>query len=175
MTVWGMLAPKGWALVAWGVAVVVASVQFESTVTVGSLLVAALVVVLGGVFTLRNNLRSFWKDLAEERAEKIAALEEEAHDAHAAHLEAIQTAKSEMIEYAEEQRTIRHELKNEIVALKATLQVEQAKTDLSALMQQLSEQHTEAMNLIGQGLDKQSEIIGLLTTVTEDDTHAHGR
>jgi hypothetical protein len=161
VTFWGLLAPKGLSIFGWVTALLglIASVQFTNTITVGSILTAALVIVLGGLFTLRNNMRSFWKDLAEERAAKIADLEEDMRQDRATASEELLAAHDQMAKFAEEQRVIRHELKGEVAALKASLQVERAKTDLTALTQMLGEQHTEAMERVATGIEQQQEII----------------
>jgi Flp pilus assembly pilin Flp len=52
----------------------VSSVSFSNTIGLGSIITAAIVVVAAGVFTLRNNLKSFWKTLAEERGEQVKVL-----------------------------------------------------------------------------------------------------
>ncbi len=145
------------------------AIKFEDTITVGSILIAALVVIAGGIFTFRNNMRTFWKSLAEERLEQIKVLEEHNHqkDIHIAELQ--EHSKLELAKTVEDQRTVRHELKNEIAQLTASLRVEQAKTDLSALLEQLANQHSEAMGNIVAGLQKQDEIIRLLVNGSADE------
>lgn len=173
MTTWGLLAPKGWGITAWIVGAlipVLANIHFSNTITSGSIIVSCFVIVLAGVFTLRNNLRSFWKGLAEERAEQIVSLEEHLKERNA-QIEALQKeTKESLMAFAEEQRIVRHELKNQLAAAQASLQVEQAKTDLSALAGQLSslanqlaEQHLEAMGKIVEGLKMQESILQLVT------------
>lgn len=111
-----------------GAAVVVGSVTLHDTVSLGSIFVAAAVIVAAGLFTLRNNLKSFWRDLAEERNEKIEALETQA-----------QAALQERAKFAEEQRDIRHQLKTEIATLRAQLDVERSKHDLSSVLSRIDE------------------------------------
>jgi len=145
----GWLIPRSiTSILAYGSSLValLAQIQFSNTITVGSIIVAALVVIASGLFTLRNNMRSFWRNLAEERGEEIKVLEK--------HLREREDARAQD---AEEQRAIRHELKNQIAELNANLRVEQTKTDLSALIELLAKQHTEAMTQF-------STIIGLLAT-----------
>ena len=60
-----------------------AALKFGQTVSVTAIVVAAGVVVLGGVFTLRNNMRSFWRDLAEERKAQNDQLEIEVREKQA--------------------------------------------------------------------------------------------
>jgi sensor histidine kinase regulating citrate/malate metabolism len=57
---------------------------------------------------------------------------------------------------------MRHELKNELAAVKGLLAVEHSKTDLSALLDLLSRQHDEAMQRMNTGMENQTRILGLL-------------
>jgi hypothetical protein len=110
-----------------------ASVSFSNTIGLGSIITAAVVVVAAGVFTLRNNLKSFWKELAEERGEQVkiltADLKKAADDLVAAQLRHT----DEMASFAEEQREVRHQLKTEIATLEGRLKLEQSKHDLSVV------------------------------------------
>jgi hypothetical protein len=69
---------------------------------------------------------------------------------------------TQLAEAAEQQRLLRHELKNELAAVKALLAVEHSKTDLSALLDLLSRQHDEAMQKMKTGMENQARILGLL-------------
>ena len=117
---WHILIPHTKGLVV--VAALVAAITVHDTVSLGSILVAAGVIVAGGVFTLRNNLKSFWKNLAEERGEQVKQLEKELHDKGV-----------EMAAFAEDQRNQRHQLKTELATVTAQLAVEAAKHDLSTV------------------------------------------
>jgi murein L,D-transpeptidase YcbB/YkuD len=158
---WGLLVPKGWAGVLavggviWGV---LGAIRFQDTITVGSILIAALVIVAGGVFTFRNNMRTFWRNLAEERAEQIKVLEQRGQEKDAQIIQLQEAAKAELAKTADEQRAIRHELKNQIAELRASLRVEQTKTDLTSLLEQLATQHAEAM-------EKQDKVLHSLETI----------
>lgn len=164
MTLTGLLVPKGWALAGWvgGGTYVLAGIQFSNTITVGSIVVAALVIVLSGVFTLRNNLRSFWRGLAEERGEQVTVLETTLKERDEKIRELQDQARADMEKFADEQQAVRHDLKNQLAEQRALLTVEKAKTDLSALLELLGKQHGEAMEQIATGLGKQDEIIRIL-------------
>src|SRR5215471_475232 len=128
------LLPKGWiGFATCGAAggALAADLHFSDTITVGSIIVAALVIVLSGLFTLRNNLRSFWHDLAEERMAEIEALQTRLKEREEEIARDREAARGELAKHTEEQRTLRHELKNEIAALNAQLTVAHARTDLS--------------------------------------------
>jgi sensor histidine kinase YesM len=157
--------PQGWpgllALV--GVTSgLIGAVRFSDTVTIGSIIVASLVVIAGGVFSFRNNMRTFWRNLAEERAEQIKVLEDHAHERENQMLELQDQYHVQLAEAAEQQRLLRHELKNELAAVKALLAVEHSKTDLTALLDLLSRQHDEAMQRMRTGMENQARILGLL-------------
>lgn len=123
----------------------VAQLEFSNTVTVGSIIVAASITVASGLFTLRNNLRSFWRGLAEERAEQIESLEHTIKERDQKIHDLQEQGRLDLLKLAEEQRVLRHELKNELAAVNAQLAAERAKTDLTALIELLGHQHTEMM------------------------------
>jgi hypothetical protein len=136
--------------------------RFADTLTIGSIVVAAAVIVAGGIFTFRNNMRTFWRNLAEERQEQIKVLEDHAHDREKQMLDLQEQYHTELASAAEQQRLLRHELKNELVSVKALLAVEHSKTDLSSLLDLLSRQHDEAMQRMETGMQNQARILGLL-------------
>jgi uncharacterized coiled-coil protein SlyX len=115
-----------------------AVLQFGQTISVTAIVVAAGVVVLGGVFTLRNNMRSFWRDLAEERKEQIDVLEHEVRESATKLLEMQSAATASALEQAAEQREIRHALKTKVAELGHQLEIEKAKHDLSAVTERLT-------------------------------------
>jgi sensor histidine kinase YesM len=162
---WGLLLPKGWSglLAAFGViSGLIGAVRFSDTVTIGSIIVASLVVIAGGVFSFRNNMRTFWRNLAEERQEQIKVLEDHAHERENQMLEQQEQYHVQLAEAAEQQQLLRHELKNELASVKALLAVEHSKTDLSALLDLLARQHDEAMKRMETGMQNQGRILGLL-------------
>jgi len=162
----GLLVPKGAYLLAAGIGIAstfLANVAFSNTITTGALITAALVVVLSGIFTFRNNMRTFWKNLADEREAQIEQLEAHLAEANQKLHEQELKAAADLAAFSDEQRALRHELKNELAAVNATLTVERAKTDLTALMEQLGTQHKEAMGAVAKGLDKQDQILQMLS------------
>lgn len=99
---------------------IMAAVDFRDQITLGSALVAALIVIVAGVFTIRSKIAATWRQDAEgwqARAElKQRELDEE---------------KASRAEFDREQQELRHALKNDLAAAKAQLQVMEAKTDLT--------------------------------------------
>ena len=127
-----ILAPKVYPFVVAGGAVL-GGMHFGESVSVGAIVVASVVVVLGGLFTLRNNMKSFWKDLAEERGEQVKVLEAEVRAGAEALRESQAAASAEALRLVEEQREIRHGLKGTIATLENRLAIEEAKHDLSGV------------------------------------------
>jgi sensor histidine kinase YesM len=162
---WGALLPQGWPglLASFGViSGLFATIRFSDTVTIGSIIVASLVVIAGGVFSFRNNMRTFWRNLAEERQEQIKVLEDHAREREEHMLELQEQYHVQLAETAEQQRLLRHDLKNELASVKALLALEHSKTDLSALLDLLARQHDEAMQRMNTGMENQTRILGLL-------------
>ncbi len=162
---WGLLLPRGWTgLLTFGGVFygLLNTIRFSDTITVGSIIVASIVIVAGGVVTFRNNMRTFWRNLAEERAEQIKVLEEHGREReiHMAQLQ--EQSKVELGRVLEEQREIRHELKAQLAAAVATLRAEQQKTDLSAVLEELANHHREAMANMETGLERQTRMLDLL-------------
>jgi hypothetical protein len=173
---WGLLLPRGWhgLLTITGVAYgLVSTIRFQDTVNVGAILIAALVIIGGGIFTFRNNMRTFWRNLAVERQEEIKVLTEKLAESDARYRELQQQARDEATHIAEEQRSIRHDLKAELAAANKLLEAEHAKTDLSALMHQLGNQHNEAMMRMEEGLERQGRMLDLLRAVVPSDQIPH--
>lgn len=142
MTDAGLLIPKlpvAATTVAGVVGSAVAGVTFSNTIGLGSIVTAAIIVIVAGVFTLRNNLKSFWKELAEERGEQVKVLEEKLAETHEQLVEAQISHTQEMAAFAEEQREVRHQLKNELAVINGQLKVEQTKHDLSTVIARLDE------------------------------------
>jgi ABC-type multidrug transport system fused ATPase/permease subunit len=162
---WGLLIPKGWAglLIATGaLGSLLASIDFTSTVTLGSVLTAAVVVIASGIFSFRNNMKSFWRNLAVERQEEIKVLTEKLSESEERYRELQTQSREEAMRIAEEQRSVRHDLKGQLAAVNKLLEAEHAKTDLSALMEQLSTQHHDAMQRMEEGLKRQGRMLQIL-------------
>lgn len=104
-----------------GIGSLVAQATFTSTIGLGSLIVGMLVVILFGVFSLRDRRNSGWKDLYEQ---EVATAKQEREKADG------------LLERLEEERVVRHDIKDELATVKAQLLVEQAKPDLGEILQQ---------------------------------------
>lgn len=142
-----LLIPKA-KIFAYVSVLLLADLTFDKTLGAGSILVAALVVIVAGVFTLRNNLKTFWKDLAEERGEEIKVLEArleksakalvDAQTHHTAELVDLQHVHAEeMAGLVASERESRHELKGRLAIVEGQLQIEQSKHDLSVVIAEL--------------------------------------
>ena len=129
-----------------GVGSGLAVLQFGETISVTAIIVAALVVVLGGIFTLRNNMRSFWRDLAEERKAQNEQLEEEVREKQNELLDLERRHNAEMLAFSEEQREIRHGLKTRLAEMGHQLDLERAKHDMSGVTERLGHLETLAIS-----------------------------
>ncbi len=104
-------------------------------------ILGAVIVLIGAYFALRNNLKTYWKELAGERAAEIRDLERRLTE-KAEELVLLQAAHAaEMLQFAEEQREIRHELKSHLAAANSALNLEMAKHDLSAVIVKIDALH----------------------------------
>jgi ABC-type multidrug transport system fused ATPase/permease subunit len=169
---WGLLIPKGWAgilIAAGAVSSLLASIDFTSTVTLGSVLTAAVVVIASGIFSFRNNMKSFWRNLAVERQEEIKVLTEKLAESEERYRELQTQSREEAMRIAEEQRSVRHDLKGQLAAVNKLLEAEHAKTDLSALMEQLGAQHHDAMKRMEEGLMRQGRMLQILEATVPAD------
>lgn len=97
-----------------GFATIIAQATFTSTVGLGSVLVAMLIVILWGLFSFRDKAREGWRDLYEQEREK----------------------NENLLEERERERTLRHAVKNELDATKLLLEAERAKPDLASILDQ---------------------------------------
>jgi biopolymer transport protein ExbB/TolQ len=103
-----------------GVESVFAQANFSGTVTLGSILLGIIVLVVAALFTIRSNVASVWRQEAEGQKAAVARERQERDEAVA-----------EMQHQLDEEREVRHELKNELAAANALLLVERNKPDLS--------------------------------------------
>ena len=107
---------------------VVVGVDFQNKITLGSVLVAAVLVILAGIFTIRSKIATIWREEAEgERAAKERLQEELAQE------------KAARTVFEREQQELRHALKNEIVSLKAQNKVLETRTDLSIALEAIKD------------------------------------
>lgn len=122
----------------------------------GVIVAAAGVIVAATVayFTIRNLQRSYWRNLVDERDAEITELKRLAEQNLA-----------ERARFAEEQREARHALKNEVATLRAQLEVEAAKHDLSEVTLRLEmleagfAARTPMFEQMAAGITQQSELL----------------
>lgn len=128
-----------------GMAALVAQATFTSTIGLGSLIVGMLVVILFGVFSLRDRRNSGWKDLYEQEREK----------------------NTNLLDEKEQERVIRHAVKDDLAATKALLEIEKAKPDLSIILEQQRILWSDALAPLTDTLQAmqatQKEMLALLT------------
>ncbi len=103
---------------------VVFAVDFNHTITLGSVLTAFIVIAIAGVFTVRSKIATIWRQEAEgERASK-QRLEE-----------TLASERADRVLFERQQQELRHDLKGEVVACKAQLKAMEARTDLTAALE----------------------------------------
>ncbi len=109
---------------------VIATVDLSNEITLGSILIAFIIIAVSGVFTVRSKIATIWREEAEgERASKDRLEEILANE------------RIERTKFERQQQEIRHELKGEIAALKAQIKVMEAKTDLSVALEAIRQMH----------------------------------
>lgn len=130
-----------------GVFSLVAQATFQTTIGLGSILVAALVVVMAGVFNFRDRRNSGWKDLYEQEREKT----------------------SNLVDEKEQERVVRHGIKDDLAATRAQLEIEKAKPDLSIIIERQqtlwAESTGQVTTLLGSMQETQLEMLGLLREI----------
>lgn len=109
---------------------VIATVDLSNEITLGSILIAFIIIAVSGVFTVRSKIATIWREEAEgERASKDR-LEE-----------ILASERTERTAVERQQQELRHDLKGEIATLKAQVKVMEAKTDLSVALEAIREMH----------------------------------
>lgn len=132
------------------------AIDFSHTITLGSVLIAFLVVVISGIFTVRSRIANIWRQEAEgERAAKDRLVEELAAE------------KLSRIEFEKEQQEIRHDLKGEIAECKALLKIAETRTDLTGALEAIKELNAHTTEAIAESMRS----ISLLSQQRDDETH----
>ncbi len=103
---------------------VVFAIDFNHTITLGSVLTAFIVIAIAGVFTVRSKIATVWRQEAEGERARAHRLEE-----------TLAKERDDRIQLERQQQELRHDLKGEVVALKAQLKAVEAKTDLTAALE----------------------------------------
>jgi len=140
-------------------------IDFRSQITLGTILLGALVLVVAGSFTIRSKIANIWREEAEgERAAKERLQEE------------LNEAKDERLVFEKEQQEIRHNLKDKIAELNAQLKIMEAKTDLTSVLEIISsnsaatqKNHNETHKLLKEIRDKLPDE-PINARIVEDDT-----
>ncbi len=103
---------------------VVFAVDFNHEITLGSVLTAFIVIAIAGVFTVRSKIATIWRQEAEGERAKADRLEQElAHE------------RADRLTFERQQQELRHDLKSELAACKASLKAMEARTDLTAALE----------------------------------------
>ncbi len=117
---------------------VLSAVDFNSQITLGSILIAFIVIAVAGVFTVRSKIATIWREEAEgERAAK-QRLEE-----------TLAKERSEHTQLEQRQQELRHDLKGEIASLTVQLKAVEAKTDLTSALEAIREMNANLAAQLG--------------------------
>ncbi len=107
---------------------VIFAIDFNNTITTGSILIAFIIAVAAGAFTVRSKIATVWRQEAEGERARAARLEE-----------TLAKERSDRLQLERQQQELRHDLKGEVVALKAQLKAVEAKTDLTVALEAIRE------------------------------------
>lgn len=116
---------------------VLAQASFSNTITLGSIILGIIVLVVAALFTIRSNVASVWRQEAEGWKERA---ESERHDR--------EEREKELQAQLDQEREVRHGLKNELAGIRAELAIEKAKPDLSLIVEQGKQNYAAAMTQI---------------------------
>jgi hypothetical protein len=113
------------------------AVDFNHTITLGSVLIGIIVIVVAALFTIRSKIATIWREEAEgERAAKERAESELAEE------------KASRAAFELEQQEIRHNLKNDLAACQAQLKIMEARTDLTAALEAIRQMNQQTVTEI---------------------------
>ncbi len=136
---------------------VVFAVDFNHTITLGSILTAFIVIAIAGVFTVRSKIATIWRQEAEgERAAK-QRLEE-----------ALAAERADRLVFERQQQEMRHDLKGEVVALKAQLKAVEAKTDLTVALEAIRVMNAELAETVSAAI---MQVMKTGSQMSEDRDH----
>lgn len=112
------------------------AVDFNHTITLGSVLIAFIILAIAGVFTIRSKIATIWREEAEgERAAKERAEE------------ALIRERGDRVVFERQQQELRHDLKNEVAGLKAQLKAVEARTDLSSAITAIKDMNQDSLTV----------------------------
>lgn len=138
----------------------VAAVDFRDEITVGSIIIGAVVIVIAGLFTIRAKIANVWREEAEgERAAK----------------ERVKTnliaERADRAEFEKTQQELRHELKNEVVGLRTQLEVMEARTDLTAALESIQAMNEQTVVLIASQVSEARVVDRQASEIRDAQTH----
>jgi hypothetical protein len=133
------------ALFSGSVAAVFAQADFSGTITLGSVLLAVVVLVAAGFFTVRSNVAAVWRQEAEGQKARADRADEHALEIQAQMLAEREEHQALLARERDEQQVVRHNLRNELAAVTLQLDAEKRKPDLSVLVELQKENYAKAM------------------------------
>ena len=140
---------------------VVAAVDFSSEITLGSIIIAFVIIAFAGVITVRSKIATIWRQEAEgERAAK-QRLEEQ-----------LAAERADRLTFEREQQEIRHNLKGDVVALQAQLKVAEAKTDLTTALEAIRVMNADLAEHVSEAIMQVMKTGSQLSEDRDHRTHA---
>ena len=129
---------------------IVAEIDFNHTITLGSILIVGVIAGLAGFFTIRSKIAEVWR--LEAEGQRVAKETAEAE---------LDREKQRRLKFEREQQELRHDLKAELAACKAQLKATEARTDLTAALEaikEMSEHGTAVSRMLSEAMSHASEL-----------------
>jgi len=136
------------------------AIDFSHTITLGSVLLALIIIAIAGVFTIRSKIATIWREEAEgekSKAERLEAI--------------VAQERSERSTFEREQQELRHTLKGEIAALQAQLKVAEAKTDLTTALEAIRIMNADLAQSVSGSILQMMRTSSTLSEEREERTH----
>lgn len=127
----------GHGILALGGIGVLATVDFNGEITLGSILIAVVIAAMAAFYTLRSKIAEVWRQEAEGEKARANRLQEE-----------LDLERKERAEDAHQQQELRHNLKDEMAGLKGQVEALKARTDLTAALEAISEMNRQTTEAI---------------------------
>jgi len=114
------------------------TINFSDTITLGSVLLAIIVLVVAALFTIRSKIATIWREEAEGERARAERLDEQ-----------LGQEKESRALFERQQQEIRHDLKDELATCKAQLKAMEARTDLTVALREIRRMNEDSVNKIG--------------------------
>ncbi len=117
---------------------IVFSVDFNHTITAGSILIAFVIAIAAGAATIRSKIAAVWREEAEGQRAAKERLQE-----------TLLKERADRARFDREQQDLRHGLKSDVAALTAQLKAMEARTDLTVALEAIREMNAALAEQVG--------------------------